>query len=387
MCLYYIGAAEALLRLQDTYKLDTTTLADGVIPAIKNQHPIDYYDDLNNKHKIIDENDVNSAIDSATKLTMPLTANDCYELGRQAYHQKDYHHTVLWMKEALRRLNDEYNESPSMANKLRYDRVNILEHLAFASYQLGSLQEAYEYTVDLLDINPNHERARGNLEFFNNELNISNRLRRIRKGDTNDPDVPDENSISESTWPLEENERDIYEALCRGENRLHESIRSKLKCYYLDTSKLLDKFVRLWRIKVEEAYKQPNIVLFIDFMSDDEIEVVKRLAEPMLKRATVQNYFTGKLETAKYRISKSAWLTNRDHEIVYRISRRIEAITGLEMDTAEELQVVNYGIGGHYEPHYDFARREEPRAFDSLGKHVFVYLFFNILLSHEKINI
>nr|XP_046917132.1 prolyl 4-hydroxylase subunit alpha-1-like [Dermatophagoides farinae] len=361
------GAAEALLRLQDTYKLDTTMLADGVIPAIKNQHPIDYYDDLNNKHKIIDENDVNSAIDSATKLTMPLTANDCYELGRQAYHQKDYHHTVLWMKEALRRLNDEYNESPSMANKLRYDRVNILEHLAFASYQLGSLQEAYEYTVDLLDINPNHERARGNLEFFNNELNISNRLRRIRKGDTNDPDVPDENSISESTWPLEENERDIYEALCRGENRLHESIRSKLKCYYLDTSKLLDKFVRLWRIKVEEAYKRPNIVLFIDFMSDDEIEVVKRLAEPMLKRATVQNYFTGKLETAKYRISKSAWLTNRDHEIVYRISRRIEAITGLEMDTAEELQVVNYGIGGHYEPHYDFARREEPRAFDSLG--------------------
>lgn len=31
-------------------------------------------------------------------------------------------------------------------------------------------------------------------------------------------------------------------------------------------------------------------------------------------------------------------------------------ITGLDMDTAEDLQVVNYGIGGHYEPHFDYAR-------------------------------
>jgi prolyl 4-hydroxylase len=41
---------------------------------------------------------------------------------------------------------------------------------------------------------------------------------------------------------------------------------------------------------------------------------------------------------------------------VAAVNRRVEDITGLTISTAEELQVVNYGIGGHYEPHFDFAR-------------------------------
>ena len=39
-----------------------------------------------------------------------------------------------------------------------------------------------------------------------------------------------------------------------------------------------------------------------------------------------------------------------------QMSRRVGAITGLDMSTAEDLQVCNYGIGGHYEPHFDYAR-------------------------------
>ena len=46
---------------------------------------------------------------------------------------------------------------------------------------------------------------------------------------------------------------------------------------------------------------------------------------------------------------------------------RTHQVTGLNMETSEELQVSNYGIGGHYEPHFDFARREETNAFASLG--------------------
>lgn len=54
----------------------------------------------------------------------------------------------------------------------------------------------------------------------------------------------------------------------------------------------------------------------------------------------------------------SGWLSVDDDPLGYvsRIDQRIEDVTGLTMSTAEQLQVVNYGIGGHYEPHYDFAR-------------------------------
>jgi prolyl 4-hydroxylase len=54
----------------------------------------------------------------------------------------------------------------------------------------------------------------------------------------------------------------------------------------------------------------------------------------------------------------SGWLRADDDPQGYvtRIDQRIEDVTGLTMSTAEQLQVVNYGIGGHYEPHYDFSR-------------------------------
>lgn len=74
------------------------------------------------------------------------------------------------------------------------------------------------------------------------------------------------------------------------------------------------------------------------------------------KRATVHDPKTGELVPAHYRISKSAWLRDAEAAVVARVSARVAHFTGLSMASAEELQVVNYGIGGHYEPHFDFAR-------------------------------
>ena len=39
-----------------------------------------------------------------------------------------------------------------------------------------------------------------------------------------------------------------------------------------------------------------------------------------------------------------------------KLNKMIEAVTGLDIsspDAAEDYQIANYGIGGHYVPHYD----------------------------------
>lgn len=85
----------------------------------------------------------------------------------------------------------------------------------------------------------------------------------------------------------------------------------------------------------------------------------------------VQNYKTGELEATHYRISKSAWLQEHEHRHVSAVSRRVELMTSLSTETAEELQVVNYGIGGHYEPHFDFARvRTLPIYYSSISNYL-----------------
>lgn len=321
------GAAVALTRLQDTYKLDTASLARGELNGIQ--------------------------------YSTELTAGDCFELGRQAYNNGDYYHTVLWMQESDSRLGREVNET--------IKKSDILEYLAFSTYMQGNTPLALQLTNELLEIIPTHQRAIGNKAYY--EEAIEKIVVDKKKGeDESDVEVlaTERVTVAESIKrPVDElPERELYEMLCRGEVSLPVEKTSQLKCMYIHNN---NAFLKLAPFKIEEAYLKPRIVIFHEIMYDNEIETIKKMAQPRFRRATVQNYKTGELETAQYRISKSAWLKEHEHKHVANVCQRVADMTGLTVETAEELQVVNYGIGGHYEPHFDFARREETNAFKSLG--------------------
>ena len=123
--------------------------------------------------------------------------------------------------------------------------------------------------------------------------------------------------------------------------------------------------------------------MFYEVLTDDETNTVKSLATPRFRQATVITHTKGQIASAAYRISKTAWLRREEDEKIESIYRRVGDATGLNMETSEELQVSNYGIGGHYEPHFDFARREETNAFTSLGtgNRIATWLFYVSLIT------
>lgn len=224
-------------------------------------------------------------------------------------------------------------------------------------------------TNDLLQLSPNHERAIGNKIYYERELaqnSVEFSDKKLR-GDDGSPELEQAALDTISSFGrhvLDTPERRLYESLCRNEIPPNPKSQAKLHCRYV-TNK--SPFLKIGPLKLEEAYLKPYLVIYHDVMFDSEIELVKQLAKPRFRRATVQNHKTGELEVANYRISKSAWLKNEEHKFIENIAMRVEDMTGLTTSTAEELQAVNYGIGGHYEPHFDFARREEKNAFKGLG--------------------
>lgn len=316
------GAAKALTRLLDTYQLDTNTMSTGQL------------------------------LPGSPSAASRLTADDCYDLGKVAYSEADYYHTELWMVQALRQLDQ--GEAGAAV-----DAVAILDYLSYSVYQQGELERALDFTKRLLELEPTHQRANGNLKYFEYQLA---KQKKVEGGREEEAEGTRRKGQPDDYLP----ERKKYEQLCRGEGlRMTPRRQSRLFCRYYDNNQH-PKYV-IGPVKQEDEWDRPHIVRYLNIVSDKEMEKVKELAKPRLRRATISNPVTGVLETAHYRISKSAWLGAFEHPVVDRINQRIEDLTGLDVTTAEDLQVANYGVGGQYEPHFDFGRKDEPDAFEELG--------------------
>ncbi|CAB1316758.1 unnamed protein product [Coregonus sp. 'balchen'] len=295
------GAAKALMRLQDTYKLDSESFSRGKLPA---------------------------------------------------YNEADYYHAVLWMQQALRQMDAEEEHVVS--------RADVLDYLSYSVYQMGDLSRAIELTRRLVAIDSSHQRAGGNLRYF--EKLLSKQLKELNQ-EGQEPAT--EEPIQLGTYKRPSDylpEREIYEALCRGEGvKMTTERRSRLYCRYHDGNR--NPRLLLQPMKEEDEWDSPHIVRYLNALSDQEMEKIKQLAKPRLARATVRDPKTGVLTTANYRVSKSAWLEGEEDPVIERRPQDI-MVDGNRLAT-----FLNY--------------KEEPDAFKTLGTGNRVATFLNYMSDVE----
>lgn len=114
------------------------------------------------------------------------------------------------------------------------------------------------------------------------------------------------------------------------------------------------------RVHVLQAMANPRIVVFGNLLSDEECEQLIELAKPRLARSLTVATKTGGEEVNADRTSNGMFFQRGENELVSRIEERIAKLVNWPVENGEGLQILQYGPGAEYKPHYDYFDPNEP---------------------------
>lgn len=98
----------------------------------------------------------------------------------------------------------------------------------------------------------------------------------------------------------------------------------------------------------------PQVVVLGGLLSHDECDALVELARGRLARSSTVNLDTGAEEVHRDRTSQGTFLKRGENEVVSRVERRIAALLEWPLENGEAMQVLRYGVGAEYKPHYDY---------------------------------
>ena len=114
------------------------------------------------------------------------------------------------------------------------------------------------------------------------------------------------------------------------------------------------------RVEVLQAMYAPRVVVFGKLLSDEECEQLIALATPRLARSLTVATKTGGEEVNADRTSHGMFFQRGENDVVRRIEERIARLVNWPVENGEGLQILQYGPGAEYKPHYDYFDPTEP---------------------------
>jgi prolyl 4-hydroxylase len=96
------------------------------------------------------------------------------------------------------------------------------------------------------------------------------------------------------------------------------------------------------------------VLLFGDLLSADECDEMIRLSRGKLARSSVVNAATGDYDVHPDRTSEGTHFQRGENPLVRCIEQRISELLSYPVDHGEPIQILHYGPGAQYRPHFDF---------------------------------
>lgn len=112
-------------------------------------------------------------------------------------------------------------------------------------------------------------------------------------------------------------------------------------------------------VSVLLSMRAPRIVVFGNLLSVQECEKLIELASPRLNRSTVVHNATGTNQTHAGRTSEGMFFEPGEYRLIQTIERRLAKLVNWPIENGEGMQILRYGPGTQYEPHYDYFLPDE----------------------------
>ncbi|XP_022217619.2 prolyl 4-hydroxylase subunit alpha-1-like [Drosophila obscura] len=250
-------------------------------------------------------------------------AFETFVFGVLCQLQGYYKDADAWLK--LTKESYKWHANPRQLEFRHWTYAHVLEYLMLANIGLGKFETALEHAKELLVLQPYDEYIQAKAQ----ELGT--------KSDEHKP---------EPSLPID-SDAELLKRLCRQNQSLP---AGRLHCRYTREN----AFVRLAPFKMEELSLSPAISIYHDVLSNEELAIVKRLASPLLTRNRITyreiDSFTDYMATRPW---QSAELSGSMHAIINTLNRRIRLAIHAPGSSlkSEDLQVRNFGIGGHFLEH------------------------------------
>lgn len=113
-------------------------------------------------------------------------------------------------------------------------------------------------------------------------------------------------------------------------------------------------------VRVVATMRHPRIVVFGDLLSPEECRELIALSRERLRRSETVETDTGGSEVNEARTSDGMFFQRGENALCARIEARIAALLRWPVENGEGLQILRYGPGARYEPHYDYFDPSQP---------------------------